>query len=551
MITIGNVLLTIVCFSPLDYQGSNEQMTLSNTKWYNQHDHHEVGSATKGFALQMLPSPSRGSFSLDSAYNTQHLAIPAANIELTRYLLVEVCHFLSPSHFYLLVNDEKIGSNAIEDFLDSFQEFYCGLEEFAASYEEFDEAEWRVHFSMPPETNLVTVATFWACYIDDEYDWRRVVVTGFGECDSTSSEAKAKAQQHSLVVMVRDVDSGLTVSVPHTSLRPLAEEWLNVPAFAFRASLAHIYPRARAKSIDSTTGSMASTAITEWSREAYELFEELTYEQILTASVIQLNAEELTDTEVAQVLLWTTGDDDHEVLINRRLIELGLASNVCEDDHWLNQFAESGGNNLGERNVSSGSIGSSSAAKVTNHITKFVSSDTIKIEQPKLVVATSASPSPEVIETFVVPLTQITSFQRKTSQSPVAETVEEIFLEDDETEKAAVTEANDQQALEDTTTTTTTVVQEEQLPKPTSTTKKRNAQPIDPNMLLVESNYKPNSTTSSSSSTSELLQASLVACELTSSPTCRAPSAQPPSVSLVYMLLTGMMIVTYLYHISV
>lgn len=512
-------------------------MTLSHTKWYNQHDHHEVGSTTKGFALQMGPSSSRGSFSLDSAYNTQNFAIPAANIELTRYLLVEVCHFLSPSHFYLLVNDEKIGSNAIEDFLEAFQAFYCDLEEFAANCEEFEEAEWRVHFSMPPEASCVTVTTFWACYIDDEYDWRRVVVTGFSDYDST--EDKVKSQSNSLVVIVRDVDSGLTVSVPHTSLRPLAEEWFNVPAFAFRASLAHIYPRARAKSLDSATGSILSTptTITEWSPEAYELFEELTYEQMLTASVIQLDAEELTDTEVAQVLLWTTNDDDHEVLINRRLIELGLASNVCEDDHWLQQFAESSSINLGERNVSNNSIGGNSPTKSSNHVTQYMSSDTIKIEQPKLVVARSASPSPEMVETFIVPLTQITSFQKRTSQSSIVETVEEVFSEIDKTNKAIPTTSNDQQVHEDIIT----VAHEESLAKPPTTTKKRIVQPIDPNTLLVESNYKLNS------STSELLQASLVACELTSSPVY--PDAQS-SMSLIYMLVTGVMIITYLYHIS-
>lgn len=267
--------------------------------------------------------------------------IPTPRIELNKYLLVEVCHFVSPSHFYLIVNDEKVGSNAFEDFLECFQNFYKSFEDYDCLEDDGEwtpskegsqgSREWKIFYSTPPLTQQVLVGSYWACFIDDELDWRRVQVVHHQVRQPNDDTADDK-------VVVRDVDSGYSNSVLVTMLRPLSEEMACVPAFAIRSSLACIHPRMgviHGSSVDSIDD------LDNWSLECCLLFEKFVYDQILTAYVMNIQSEQLTDTEVAQVLLWcTTKDDEFEVFINRKFIDFNYATNVAEDDSWIELFGD-------------------------------------------------------------------------------------------------------------------------------------------------------------------------------------------------------------------
>ena len=289
--------------------------------------------------------------------------IPLPALEMTRYLLVEVSHFISPSHFYLIVNDEKCGANAFEDFLEAFQNFYKSLEYLleeeealrgSGSYqngfvddpEETEvDLEWKLYFTSPPSLELVTNGSYWAGYIDDEYDWRRIQVIQFVDDSEVPSLSKDNPE---MLFAICDVDSGYSCTVPITALRPLREEFGSIPAFAIRASLAYLYPRTiKTESIGTLEPPSEESNQSEWPTECCSLFEALTYDQILTASIIEIQREELTDTEVAQVLLWCSpssgtggggggsSSQEDEIFINRKLIELNYAANVADDDRWL------------------------------------------------------------------------------------------------------------------------------------------------------------------------------------------------------------------------
>lgn len=278
--------------------------------------------------------------------------IPLPLLELTRYLLVEVSHFISPSHFYLIVNDEKCGSNAFEDFLESFQNFYKSLDYLleeeqhqngfsADDAEVAEDSEWKLYFTSPPSS--VTIGSHYAGYMDEEYEWRRVQVLHFATetevKSSTSSDKKGDLSEVSVVV--RDVDSGHSSTIGVSALRPLSEEFASIPAFAIRASLAYLYPRA-VRSPSTSSLHPEETGASTWSEECCRLFQTLTYDQILTASIIEIQREDLTDTELAQVLLWCSGENqEDEIFINRKLIELNFAANVAENDQWLLRSNES------------------------------------------------------------------------------------------------------------------------------------------------------------------------------------------------------------------
>lgn len=289
--------------------------------------------------------------------------IPLPLLELTRYLLVEVSHFISPSHFYLIVNDEKCGSNAFEDFLESFQNFYKSLDYLVEEEQHHhhengfldevaEDSEWKLYFTSPPAS--VSVGAHFAGYMDEDYEWRRVQVLHFAEEEGEAEEgAEVEGDRPSelMNVVVRDVDSGHSSTISVSALRPLSEEFGSIPAFAIRSSLAYLYPRPQpSTSTDlhhpSVSSEDASSSI--WSEECCRLFEALTYDQILTASIIEIQREDLTDTELAQVLLWCSpgaGEEENhqeeEIFINRKLIELNFAANVAENDHWLLRSNES------------------------------------------------------------------------------------------------------------------------------------------------------------------------------------------------------------------
>ncbi|KAF7496582.1 hypothetical protein SSS_07079 [Sarcoptes scabiei] len=268
--------------------------------------------------------------------------IPTPQIDLNRYLLVEVSHIISPGHFYLIVNDEKIGTNAFEDFLERFQTFYKSIEDLHPHRNRYnddnddDEHELRMLVSLPPPLQALTIGSFWACYIDDELDWRRVQIVGHSE-----RKADEIAQTDGLIV-VRDVDSGYSSTVHSQLIRPLTEEMAKVPAFAVHASLAFIYPFVNKNLSSLNDCSKAQEYYEEWPMDCCQFFEDMTYDQILTASVIQINREESSETEIIQVLLWCTSPEDVEIFINKKMIELNYASNVADDDLWMEQFSESG-----------------------------------------------------------------------------------------------------------------------------------------------------------------------------------------------------------------
>jgi len=274
---------------------------------------------------------------------------------MTRYLLVEVSHFISPSHFYLIVNDEKCGANAFEDFLEAFQNFYKSLEYlieeeaqksqsqqngFVDESDETEvESEWKLYFTSPPSPESVTPGSYWAGYMDDEYEWRRVqiITTSMEDPGPCPPEGASKDELSLVLASVRDVDSGYSSTISISTLRPLTEEFGSIPAFAIRASLAYLYPR-MIKADSAGSLSQQDLEPQQWPEECCRLFEQLSYDQILTASIIEIQREELTDTEVAQVLLWCSSaqeQENSEIFINRKLIELNYAANVADDDRWL------------------------------------------------------------------------------------------------------------------------------------------------------------------------------------------------------------------------
>lgn len=264
--------------------------------------------------------------------------IPPPQVDLNRYLLVEVCHIVSPSHFYLIVNDEKVGSNAFEDFLERFQNFYKSLEDIEQnSFNEFEdeERELRLLVSIPPPIQALTIGSYWACYIDEELDWRRIQIIG----DNNGRKIGLDNTNIMEFVTVKDVDSGYSSVVHSQMIRPLTDEMARVPAFAIRASLAFIYPHLNMNG-DLNSKDHINEFYDHWQMECCEFFEDITYDQILTASVLQINGEDLTETEVAQVLLWCTSAEDYEIFINRKMIELNYASNIADDDSWMEQFNE-------------------------------------------------------------------------------------------------------------------------------------------------------------------------------------------------------------------
>lgn len=276
----------------------------------------------------------------------QVTTIPLPLLEMTRYLLVEVSHFISPSLFYLIVNDEKCGSNAFEDFLESFQNFYKSLEYLLEEEQQYNQngfsedpeetesdSEWKLYFTSAPMPESVVLGSYWAGYLDEAYEWRRVQVTQLVDASGSSERT----------ITARDVDSGFSTRIYISSLRPLREEFGSIPAFAIRASLAYLYPRPYRSA---STGSLQpEDTLSVWPEECCRLFETLTFDQILTASIIEIQREDLTDTEIAQVLLWCSpssgGNQEDEICINRKLIELNFAANVAEDDQWLLRSTES------------------------------------------------------------------------------------------------------------------------------------------------------------------------------------------------------------------
>lgn len=308
---------------------------LQQSKWYN-----GIGSAD--FLLDSCWTQAR-------TYPESVILIPVPTLEMTRYLLVEVSHFVSPSHFYLIINDEKCGSNVFEDFLESFQNFYQSLgylleEEqthqsngFIEDDEEteFVNSEWKMYFTSPPPIEQIVVGSYWAAYIDDDYDWRRIQVL---QVDDRSSDTKE------LEILVRDVDSGFSASVSISNIRPLSEELGTIPAFAIRSSLAYLYPQ---MTKSASSASLPDESGSEWPIECCRLFQQLTYDQILTASIIEIQRDDLTDTEIVQVLLWCSpttpsesSNDVDEIFINRKLIELNYAANVADNDRWLQRSNE-------------------------------------------------------------------------------------------------------------------------------------------------------------------------------------------------------------------
>ncbi|XP_075585825.1 LOW QUALITY PROTEIN: uncharacterized protein LOC124492361 [Dermatophagoides farinae] len=289
--------------------------------------------------------------------------IPSPKIDLNRYLLVEICHIVSPSHFYLIINDEKIGTNAFEDFLERFQNFYKSVEAIGqdgnVNDDDIDdvddeERQLRMLVSIPPSTQTLTIGSYWACYIDDELDWRRVQIIERSNLDDHYS---SDSNNHDEFIMVKDVDSGYSSLVHIQMIRPLTYEMAQVPAFAVRSSLAFIYPHHHHQQQSSHVNNRRDDQYyDQWPMECCQFFEDMTYDQILTASVLQINHSnghqqslEINgnlDDEIAHVLLWCTSAEDYEIFINRKLIELNYASNVADDDSWMDQFNEVLNNNV-------------------------------------------------------------------------------------------------------------------------------------------------------------------------------------------------------------
>lgn len=311
---------------------------IQQSKWYSSH-------GVSG-SLDLIDS-------LDNYHRFPDLVttVPLPLLELTRYLLVEVSHFISPSHFYLIVNDEKCGSNAFEDFLESFQNFYKSLEYLleeeqhhhlngfnSEETEVAEDSEWKLYFTSPPHS--VSIGSHFAGYMDEEYEWRRIQVLHFADTQVKSTASEKKGDLSEVSVVARDVDSGHSSTIGVSALRPLSEEFGSIPAFAIRSSLAYLYPRAQRS--PSTSSVHPEDTATTWSEECCRLFQTLTYDQILTASIIEIQREDLTDTELAQVLLWCSGENqEDEIFINRKLIELNFAANVAENDQWLLRSNES------------------------------------------------------------------------------------------------------------------------------------------------------------------------------------------------------------------
>ncbi|KAH9426715.1 hypothetical protein DERP_002815 [Dermatophagoides pteronyssinus] len=281
--------------------------------------------------------------------------IPSPKIDLNRYLLVEICHIISPSHFYLIINDEKIGTNAFEDFLERFQNFYKSIETIeqdgglnADDDIDDDERQLRLSVCMPPSNQSLTIGSYWACYIDDELDWRRVQIIDRSNLDEHYNSENDG--HHDDYVLVKDVDSGYSSLVHVQMIRSLTNEMAKVPAFAVRSSLAFIYPHHQNHHQQQSSHG-TSQYYDQWPMECCQFFEDMTYDQILTASVLQINNQSSLETntnlddEIAHVLLWCTSADDYEIFINRKLIELNYASNVAEDDSWMEQFNEVLNNN--------------------------------------------------------------------------------------------------------------------------------------------------------------------------------------------------------------
>ena len=281
--------------------------------------------------------------------------IPSPKIDLNRYLLVEICHIISPSHFYLIINDEKIGTNAFEDFLERFQNFYKSIETIeqdgglnADDDIDDDERQLRLSVCMPPSNQSLTIGSYWACYIDDELDWRRVQIIDRSNLDEHYNSEND--DHHDDYVLVKDIDSGYSSLVHVQMIRSLTNEMAKVPAFAVRSSLAFIYPHHHNHHQQQSSHG-TSQYYDQWPMECCQFFEDMTYDQILTASVLQINNQSSLETnanlndEIAHVLLWCTSADDYEIFINRKLIELNYASNVAEDDSWMEQFNEVLNNN--------------------------------------------------------------------------------------------------------------------------------------------------------------------------------------------------------------
>ncbi|OTF81628.1 hypothetical protein BLA29_006821, partial [Euroglyphus maynei] len=152
--------------------------------------------------------------------------------------------------------------------------------------------------------------------------------------------------------MVKDVDSGYSSLVHVQMIRPLTNELAQVPAFAVRSSLAFIYPHCNHHQQSHGSIRHDDQYYDQWPMECCQFFEDITYDQILTASVLQINHSNEhqpsssletngnLDDEIAHVLLWCTSAEDYEIFINRKLIELNYASNVADDDSWMEQFNE-------------------------------------------------------------------------------------------------------------------------------------------------------------------------------------------------------------------
>ncbi|KAH7641619.1 hypothetical protein HUG17_4664 [Dermatophagoides farinae] len=217
-----------------------------------------------------------------------------------------------------------------------------------------EERQLRMLVSIPPSTQTLTIGSYWACYIDDELDWRRVQIIERSNLDDHYS---SDSNNHDEFIMVKDVDSGYSSLVHIQMIRPLTYEMAQVPAFAVRSSLAFIYPHHHHQQQSSHVNNRRDDQYyDQWPMECCQFFEDMTYDQILTASVLQINHSnghqqslEINgnlDDEIAHVLLWCTSAEDYEIFINRKLIELNYASNVADDDSWMDQFNEVLNNNV-------------------------------------------------------------------------------------------------------------------------------------------------------------------------------------------------------------
>ncbi|XP_015781425.1 uncharacterized protein LOC107359465 isoform X2 [Tetranychus urticae] len=238
--------------------------------------------------------------------NGCHLySIPPPSLPLAEYHFCVVSALVDPSEFYIhLSNDD---SNQLDDIQEQLSNHFAIIQS-----DDFD---------LPDDPNLL-IDSCWAAIYPTDNEWCRVrVIDLIHSEEDLEEDSEAPEDIRSRKILVKYIDYGTEEVIVIGDLKPLPIDLINIPAYAVRCRLSHIYPPSEG-----------------WSIECLRYFEDLTgikIEQMVTVYVTERPSKNNYE-EPLSVFLWFSDSalgQGKDILVNAALVKASYA--LTDSMDWV------------------------------------------------------------------------------------------------------------------------------------------------------------------------------------------------------------------------